>query len=291
MTSAALVSPFADRACTEGRPLKDDDRPVEEVQRLEESGESADTAKLYLRKRESAMASIGMLQQASSRMLMSRMPMRIYCDFLPKGAEEFSTVLVSDGSTAASVLFSAAEKFGLPRSEPYMLCMIGDDRGTRSLPHPPAAGARRDEGRSDVGSGLVSGQGHGWECLVSGACVAGPRKPAAGAKRDAGRRILGHSLCSAQGAAAQARFVPTWAVRSRRRGMRMGVRARSAEGGGGRHGRRCRCRRTIPSPRGCPFASLATGSGPTRASRRLWWSVRRWFATYVAQRVARGVHL
>ena len=86
-------------------------------------------AKLYLRKRADAAPSTP-LSQGSSRLLMTRMPMRIYCDFVAKtkAGDEFSTVLVSDSSTATSVLFSALEKFNLPRNEAYALYMYTEEQ-------------------------------------------------------------------------------------------------------------------------------------------------------------------
>ena len=118
--------------------MADKDEPFAIVQKVEESAAETGgaSAKLYLRKRMDPSATTNPLNPASSRLLMSRMPMRVYCEVATKGknGEEYSTVLVSDTSTAASVLFSAVEKFDLPRNESYVLFMYCDEKGEGAAP-------------------------------------------------------------------------------------------------------------------------------------------------------------
>jgi len=68
---------------------------------------------------------------------MTKLPMRIYCDFITKGgAPTFKPVLVSENMTAASVVFLAIEKFNIKSNltiQDYSLYFLNDETGIKRL--------------------------------------------------------------------------------------------------------------------------------------------------------------
>ena len=74
---------------------------------------------------------------APDALLVSKLPMRVYCDFITakKGENDYKTVMVSDSTTASQVRREACEKFGLEGSDLAMtqLCVFADTLGTRVM--------------------------------------------------------------------------------------------------------------------------------------------------------------
>jgi hypothetical protein len=163
------------------RNLNDEEAPLPLVQQWEAGAHGG--GKLYLRKRADPLAATAAatasaggapLVPANSRLLMTRMPMRVYLDPSLRAAaaaavaaaamssssssspsagggkggsgrgaagaagtaarDPFTTVLVSDTTNAAAVVFSAVEKFNLPRSEPYALAICCEEQSTQASP-------------------------------------------------------------------------------------------------------------------------------------------------------------
>ena len=86
--------------------------------------------KLYLRKHPTAASPRPLQTGTLNRLLMTRMPLRIYCSFASKQSpDEFGNVLVSEHSTAASVLYAAIERLSLPLDGAYALVLTCDQQG------------------------------------------------------------------------------------------------------------------------------------------------------------------
>lgn len=73
---------------------------------------------------------------AADALLVSKLPMRVYCDFLPKkdSQNEFRTVMVGESTTAAQVRREAFDKFALDGDfSQTQLCVFADTLGTRVM--------------------------------------------------------------------------------------------------------------------------------------------------------------
>jgi len=214
--------------------------------------------KLYLRKNPTATSPRPLQTGTLSRLLMTRMPLRIYCSFASKQSpDEFSNVLVSEHSTAASVLFAAIERLSLPVDGAYALVLTCDQQGRGREQARTRNVRRRREALSNLFVPCLGGNAA--SARVAGA--EGVRQPARGEERAADQQPDRHPLRAAQGACALAR-----ANEHRLAGA-------AANPPGRPRGRDAWHRPRRPGVRQrWSSASLATATGPRKGTRPSWWS-------------------
>ena len=99
-----------------------------EIQRKFEEEHPGDHLKFMLKKGGAA------IKTAVPTIKLTKIPFRIYCDFVKPGTPTFKPVLVSENMTSSSVVFLAIEKFNIKSNltiQDYCLVLVNDETGVR----------------------------------------------------------------------------------------------------------------------------------------------------------------
>jgi len=75
-------------------------------------------------------------RNSTATIKMTKAPIRIYCDFLPKGSNNSKPVLVSENMNCMSVIFLSIEKFNLKSNltiQEYSLYILNEETGVKRL--------------------------------------------------------------------------------------------------------------------------------------------------------------